>query len=199
MKKEKDIILIRGIKVGDKKAERKLYEKYKEKIEKYLFIKYPNDIDKEDNVSEILIKIFENINKYDKKRAKFQTWVINIAKNYMIDKARKNKQNPVQANYTSMDGSLSLCSAMGYSTGTDITKSFQPQSFTIQPDQELENKDALSFISNKIGLQDFHLLNMKYKEGYDYKEMESEMKVSSSTISNRINYVKSKLKRNKGE
>jgi DNA-directed RNA polymerase specialized sigma24 family protein len=38
---------------------------------------------------------------------------------------------------------------------------------------------------------------MKYGEGYDYKDMEKEMGVSSTTISNRVNYVKSKLKRGK--
>ena len=112
----------------------------------------------------------------------------------MIDKARKNEQNPVQVNYTTMDGSICLFSN---DLNIDNSASFQPQSFTVQPDQEFEDNDALSFISNKIGLQDFHLLNMKYKEGYDYKEMESEMKISSSTISNRVNYIKSKIKKGK--
>lgn len=194
MKKEKDLVLIRDIKNGDKKAEKVLYEKYKELIKTHLSIKYPNDKERDDNVSEILIKIFENINQYNKKRAKFNTWAIKIANNYMIDKARKNEQNPVQVNYTTMDGSICLFSN---DLNIDNSASFQPQSFTVQPDQEFEDNDALSFISNKIGLQDFHLLNMKYKEGYDYKEMESEMKISSSTISNRVNYIKSKIKKGK--
>ena len=64
-----------------------------------------------------------------------------------------------------------------------------------QPDEDIENKDTLSFISTKIGLKDFHLLNMKYSEGYDYNEMEKEMRMSSSTISNRVNYLKSKIKK----
>ena len=61
----------------------------------------------------------------------------------------------------------------------------------------MENKEALSFISNKIGIEDFHLLNMKYNEGYDYNEMEKEMKMSSNTISNRVSYVRSKLRKKK--
>ena len=57
MKKEKDLVLIRDIKNGDKKAEKVLYEKYKELIKTHLSIKYPNDKERDDNVSEILIKI----------------------------------------------------------------------------------------------------------------------------------------------
>jgi RNA polymerase sigma factor (sigma-70 family) len=201
---KKDIILVQNIKNGDIHAQEKLYYKYKKRIDKYLSIKYPNDKDHDDSVSEILIKIFENINQFDNKRAKFHTWAIKIANNYMIDKARKNENNPVQVRYdtTSMDGTLCLYNSSGSFTcgssdaiGT-TTSDFQPRSFS-QPDIDVENKDALDFISNRIGIKDFHLLNMKYKEGYDYKEIESEMKLSSSTASNRVNYVKSKLKKGK--
>ena len=147
--------------------------------------------------------MFENIDQYDNKRAKFNTWVAKIANNYMIDRARKNENNPIQASLNSIDGSLSF-----YTTTCDLnldsnitassTSSYDmPRSFAAPPDQQMENKEALDFISNKIGLEDFHLLNMKYSEGYDYNEMEKEMKVSSNTISNRVNYVKSKLKKGK--
>jgi len=103
-----------------------------------------------------------------------------------------------------VDGSLCFygtndSSSIDLSVNTSFTTSgMELRSFTPSPDQEMENQDALNFISNKVGLQDFHLLNMKYSQGYDYNEMEKEMKVSSSTLSNRVNYVRSKL-RKKGE
>lgn len=200
---KKDIILVQDIKNGDIHAQEKLYYKYKKRIDKYLSIKYPNDKDHDDSVSEILIKIFENINQFDNKRAKFHTWATKIANNYMIDKARKNENNPIQARYdtTSMDGSLCIYSSsptsdIDLTVGSTTINDFQPRSFS-QPDTQMENKDALDFISNRIGIKDFHLLNMKYKEGYDYKEIENEMKLSSSTASNRVNYVRSKLKKGK--
>lgn len=205
---KKDGKIITGIKKGEKKAEKLLYDRYRERVEKYLLNKYPHEKDIEDCVSEILIKIFQNIDQYDKKRGKFSTWVIKIANNYMIDKARKNENKPIEVRYdtTTTDGTLCLYSdpttfTCG-SSGADITVGFthtsnyQPISFS-QPDQDMENKDALDFISHRIGINDFHLLNMKYKEGYDYKEMESEMKLSSNTLSNRVNYVRTKLKKGK--
>lgn len=203
MKKEKDIALIRDIQNGDKKAQQKLYNKYKNKVDKFLKKKYSNQIDHEDCVSEILIKVFESIDQYDHKRGKLITWIFKIANNYMIDKARRNIGNPIQASLDSVDGSLSFYSTsndntanLDLSVNTSFTTScFEPTSFTPSPEKDLENKDTLDFISNRIGLQDFHLLTMKYDQGYDYNEMESEMKVSSSTLSNRVNYVRSKLKK----
>lgn len=196
---KKDTNLIRGIKSGDKKSEQQLYNKYRKIVDSYLKIKYPNNIEHDDNVSEILIKIFENIDQYDKKRAKFRTWVTKVANNYMIDNARKNENNPIQASLDSVDGSLSFYTTTDTTTGdlsVNTTNCFTtPISFTSQPDEQMETNDSLDFISNKIGIKDFHLLNMKYGQGYDYKDMEKEMKMSSSTISNRVNYVRSKLKK----
>ena len=172
---KKDIKLIQGIKKGNSVAEKLLYDKYKEDLEKYININYPNNCDLEDDVAEILIKVFENIKQYDKKRGKVVTWIHNVAKNHMIDKSRKMVNNPILASYSNDD--------LNFTTAS------------VQPDESFENRDTLSFISNRIGIKDFHLLSMKFGEGYDYKEMESEMKVSSSTLSNRVNYVKSKLKK----
>lgn len=208
MDKEKDIVLIKQIKNGNKKAEETLYKKYSKIIKKYLSNKYSNQIDLDDNVSEILIKIFENINCFDKKKSSFQTWVINIAKNYMIDQSRtqffKLKYN--SGTYTiSNDGSINV----GFTTenySNNVTLKNTCYSYTIAQNYELPNvfletSDSINFISNNTNPNDYHLLTMKYKEGYNYNEMETEMGVSSSTLSNRINYIKTKLKKtkNKGE
>lgn len=197
MKKVKDTALIQDIKRGDKKAERKLYDKYKKKLTDFLTIRYPKTVDKEDDVSEILIKIFEKIPTYDETKSNFGTWVISIAKNHMIDKARKNENNPIHATLDSLDGTLCFYNTTNdVNTNLSVNTSFTTTtSFFSPPNEDLENRETLSFISNKIGLKDFHLLNMKYNEGYDYKEMEKEMGVSSSTLSNRINYVKGRLKK----
>ena len=199
--KIKDIDLIQGIKNGNKKYEEKLYDRYKEKLKEYLTYKYPFDTEHDDNVSEILIKVFENIDTYDQSLGKFITWVYVIANHYMYDKGRKCMNQPRRIALDSFNDTLSFSST--FSSGdSDLTVgttlNFTPKSLS-EPDKEIENKDALDFISNKIGFKDFHLLSMKYEQGYDYNEMEKEMRVSSSTISNRVNYVKSKLKKNKGE
>jgi DNA-directed RNA polymerase specialized sigma24 family protein len=38
---------------------------------------------------------------------------------------------------------------------------------------------------------------MKYVQGYDYNEIGKEFNLTSSTISNKVNYIKTKLKKDK--
>jgi len=203
-KKITDIDLIQGIKDGNKKFETLLYDKYKKKLEKFLKKNFPFEKEHDDCVAEILIKIFENINIYDKSLGKFSTWVYVVANHYMYDKGRKSKNQPIRVSLDSGCETLCLSSNNFYADTSNLTvnstmtSNFTPQSFS-QPDLDVENKDALDFISNKIGFKDFHLLSMKYGQGYDYNEMEKEMRVSSNTLSNRVSYVKSKIKKNKGE
>jgi RNA polymerase sigma-70 factor (ECF subfamily) len=191
MAKEEDGILIKKIISGDRKAQEELYNRYKKIVTKQIVNKYPFNRDTDDDVSEVLIRVFEKLKSYDETKAKFITWVLNITENYMIDKSRSSsfQLNNNSSTYMTLDdGAITL-------TSSSSPKCFYSTSIT--PDLNFENEDALDFIYDKIGIQDFHLLNMKYGEGYDYKDMEKEMGVSSTTISNRVNYVKSKLKRGK--
>jgi len=64
---------------------------------------------------------------------------------------------------------------------------------------EFENCSSINYISDQITPQDFTLLDMKYVQGYDYNEIGAEFDVTSSTISNRVNYIKTKLKKNNPE
>jgi len=89
-KNETDIILIKNILQGNCDAEKIFYERYKNILIDYINSKYHNNVDIEDDVSEILIKLFNNLEKYDKKKASVMTWVITIARNYMTDKFRCN-------------------------------------------------------------------------------------------------------------
>ena len=82
------MILTRDILEGDQEAQRIFYNKYRTILNDYIYSKYPNNYDLEDDVSEILIKISTNLYKYDPEKASVKTWAFAIAKNYMIDKSR---------------------------------------------------------------------------------------------------------------
>ena len=86
-----DILTIQNILNGDKLAENTLYNKYKSIVENYIKTKYSSSYN-EDNVSDIMIKIFANLAKFDSKKSKFSSWVLNITKNHMIDVWRTSKE-----------------------------------------------------------------------------------------------------------
>lgn len=202
---QEDIELIQNILNGNFQAQEILYNRYKKSLKKFLKSKYPvhNDID--DDISEILIKIFMNLESFDVKKSKFSSWVFSIAKNHMIDKWRNNTIT-ISGNNISYSYSTNSNIADTNNFSTYITSS---NSGTIDnnlfittncnTDYDFENCSSINFISKQLSAEDFTLLDMKYMQGYNYCEIGSEFNVSSSTISNRINYIKTKLKENNSE
>lgn len=201
IKMQRDTVLIQNILEGNLEAEEILYEKYKKIITDFLGKKYSLFNDVEDDVAEILIKVFMNISTYDVTKSKFKSWVFNIAKNHIIDKWRNNGTISLTGSNTTCtisteDALLNSCittsTAMIGTCGTFTT-------FNCCAGIEFENCSSINHISNQLSPQDFTLLDMKYVQGYNYTEIGSEFNVSSSTISNRVNYIKTKLKKNNSE
>ena len=190
--KQQDIILIESILKDDHKAQKTFYDKYRTILNDYIASKYPNNVDLEDDVSEILIKIFTNLYKFDQEKATVKTWIFVIAKNYMIDKFRSYNQLTGTITIDGMSDTISLANSNEFNT-SDVTN-FNPDEGYWHYTTEFENCDAVQFVSNQIATCDFTLLNMKYGEGYNYNEIGTEFNVSSNTISNRVNYIKGKLK-----
>ena len=178
---------------GNTKAYEKIYNVYKEKISGYLFKKYSFNPEHEDDVSEIIYKVLDRLKEYDASKSKFDTWVIMIAKNYMIDKSRKHTPK-----YVSFTSNTFTTDSIGYNSNTGTVTSscnmLEPASYLNSPHDTLETSDSLSFISNKISINDFSMLTMN-SEGYSYNEIAKEFNSNESKISNKLNYTRSKLKK----
>jgi RNA polymerase sigma factor (sigma-70 family) len=194
--------LIQNTLSGNPQAQVILYEKYNKSVRNFLKKKYSVCYDLDDDVSEIMIKVFMNLENYDNTKSKFRSWVFSIAKNHMVDKWRNNS--------ITLTGSNTNC-VISYSTdmvdignnGSYVTSNtaalLEGSSFTTNccsADYEFENCSSINLIVDQITPQDYTLLDMKYMQGYNYCEIGSEFNVSSSTISNRVNYIKTKLKKN---
>lgn len=180
---------------GNPAAQEIAYKKYRKIVKNYILSKFPPYYDLEDDVSEIMIKVFMNLKDFDNNKSKFKSWVITITKNYLIDKWRSstgiitmssnnmtlNTDNPY--NTTTCTNALGANNIITYTSTNNATCCF-------------ENCNAVSFVSAQLSPVDFTLLDMKYVQGYNYNEIGSEFQVTSSTISNKINYIKTKLKKN---
>jgi DNA-directed RNA polymerase specialized sigma24 family protein len=70
---------------------------------------------------------------------------------------------------------------------------------TLSESNNLDVNSSINYISSQISEDDFKYLNLKYIEGYNYSEIGDFFNVTSSTVSNRVNYIKTKLKKNNKE
>ena len=188
---------------GNPQAQEILYNKYKKSVKNFLKNKYSIYYDLDDDVSEIMIKVFMKLDTFDSTKSKFRSWVFSIAKNHMIDKWRSTSitltGSNINCTYTTTTADIGVSSFITSSnTATiDIGNTFATN--CCGTDYEFENCSSINYISNQLTPQDFTLLDMKYVQGYNYCEIGSEFNVTSSTISNRVNYIKTKLKKNNPE
>lgn len=179
--------LIEGVLDGCKKSEEYFYNECKTLIKKILFNKYGNKFENDDDVSEIFIKVFLGLKTYDSTKSSFSSWVYTIVKNYMVDKWRCSFHTTSSNVYiNNINTSSNVCF---YTTNTS----------SYSDTNVFENNNTISYLTSQISCTDTALLNMKYVYGYDYTEIGKEFNLTSSTVSNRVNYIKAKLKKNNAE
>lgn len=180
-----DINLIKNILNGDLKSENILYDKYKIIIKDVLVYKYGNYQYIEDDISEILNKIFAKLSYYDESKSQFKTWVFNIVKNYMIDKNRK-KSIPDSLYISDNDINLKYLN--------EDVNNVALYSNDLHTIDNVEISNTLDYIKNQIPICDYNFLDLKYNQGYNYCEIGCVYNMTSSTISNKVNYIKQKIK-----
>jgi len=139
---------------------RKFYEKHLDGVYRYVFFRVGKNREvAEDLTSEIFIKIIKNFDKYDPKRSE-KAWVMTISRNHLINHYRDNK----------------------------ITDDIDEISFKLEGidgivEEELNDDfrqldDALSQLSK----DERRMVEMKYLEGYKYKDVGEKMKKTSGAV-----------------
>lgn len=75
---------------GDKEAFAEIYEQFFDQIYKYVFFR-TNGVDSDDIVENIFIKVWINLEKYEKRDVSFSSWLYKIASNTIIDHHRAHR------------------------------------------------------------------------------------------------------------
>ncbi|MEX1013684.1 MAG: sigma-70 family RNA polymerase sigma factor [Candidatus Paceibacterota bacterium] len=90
----KDKKLVKKAQKGDSNAFGKLYDKYIDRIYRYIFIRVSNKTEAEDVTQQVFLKAWKNINRYEtQKNTPFSSWLYTIAKNSIIDYYRKDRDH----------------------------------------------------------------------------------------------------------
>jgi len=199
MKNEiEDIELIRNVLQNDVNSQNKLYDKYWLYVSNFIRKNYTQYNDIEDDVSEILIKIFTNLKTFDINKSEFSSWVCTITKNHMVDKWRStNISNTLEIKDGYITSSTNYCNA-NISTNSGLVCCEIYDYYSISHNN-YETNNTLSYLTSQLSTTDCALLTMKYIYGYNYCEIGDELNVSSTSVSNRVNYIKTKLKKNNPE
>lgn len=169
---------LRMVRGGGKDARAKEFEQYYRESYKgvynYIYARVLNRADTEDIVSEAFIKAARNFDRFDPSRAAFSTWVITIARNCMISKMRKGKQEV-------------LAEDVSYDLDTVATN----DEYT-----GLENNDAAMLVKllKLISEEDREMVVLKYRDGLKNKEIAEIMGINASTVGTRLQRALEKMR-----
>ncbi len=115
-----EIAILAAVTRGELDAFTKLYDMYLERIYRFVYYRLPHKEIAEDITSDVFVSALEKIASYNPNKASFATWLYTIARNKIIDHARKSK--PVEIIEQAFDLSSGDNPAKDASQALDIAK-----------------------------------------------------------------------------
>jgi len=164
--------LIAGCIKNDRKAQERLYKSFYESMMN-LCVRYMKD---EDDAKLVLntgfLKVFNNIDKYDAKKAVLYTWIRTIIINSCLDHI-KSKQNTI------------------------VTNELQEETNTAQAEAEITTKvnvNEILLLIRNLPAATQAVFNLYVVEGYSHKEIADLLKISEGTSKWHLSEARKNLK-----
>lgn len=142
------------------------------------------DFDPQDMVPDILFKVFKNLHKYNQIYS-LSTWVYNIAKNYLIDRYRKNKRNVLTISINEIDGQ-DIVDQREYSNVAGKAAKKDTIERCRQCIKSLKEKDQ-------------RIIFLKYYEGLNSREIALIEGISHNTVRQRLMTIRAYIKKLLGD
>lgn len=85
--------LIRQAKSGDAEAFAQLYDAYVERVYRYIYFRVSDEATTEDLTSQVFLKAWENLHRYQPGNSPYLAWLYTTARNLVIDHYRSRKES----------------------------------------------------------------------------------------------------------
>lgn len=101
----------------NKELSEQVYNEYYLKVRNYILSKINNFYEAQDICSNVFVKVYENLDKFDEKKASMSTWIFTITRNTLTDYYRKNKiYEELNENIAIEDEGKSICNEENLNT-----------------------------------------------------------------------------------
>lgn len=158
--------LIQKLIKGDEMAFEILFYRYRGKVGNFIRRSLPPQVDLEETVHEIFLRLWTNRERLDADR-RFAPYLFRIARNMVVDELRKNIEHSVYLNegtfYTDF--------------GTNSTE---------QKIEEAELQNWFKALLNKLPEKRREIFELNRLEGLSYKEIASKLNISENTVDTQI-------------
>ena len=164
--------IIKSAKNGNKEAFTKLYSKYDQKIERFVYARISDLEEAEDLISEIWIKVLLHLKNFQGEfENSFGAWLFSITRNRLSDYYKKKKNHPM----------------------TDFEKM---SDLAISEDFKINDwfeQERIEVFINQLPLKQQQIIRMKYFEDLKNKEIALALDISEKTVSSALAKALQKL------
>jgi RNA polymerase sigma-70 factor (ECF subfamily) len=162
---QSDWQLMQRVAAGEETAVAELYDRFGALVYKVARQLLPSRAEAEDAVQEIFIRLWKTADRYDPRRAKLVTWVMLIARRYLIDRLRRQAVRPSVGALTSDRAEIAV-------TGD------QPEA---RPQDDERNTKLRQRIAELPELQRV-VIERAYLQGYTLREVSQQLKTPLGTV-----------------
>lgn len=158
----------------------KIYAENKNMILHFLSTRTSREV-AEELSNDVFMKVYKNLDKYDESKSKVSTWVMNIAKNTLIDHYRKVKLNSVaMTDLADADGKEFFEPSIG---GTPLTDMMKNEYYIALKDVILELPKTYR-----------RMANLYFNCNMSYVEIANRMKVPEGTVKGTLSRARGLMK-----
>ncbi len=163
------------MKHGDRKAAAKLCDELTPKVYGFFFARTGKKETAEDLSQDILLKLVENVERFDERRGRFVVWFWQMARNLLVDHYRSKKETP----FSSFEESE--VEAMSVTAAPDL-------------DHRLRYRNVQEFIKT-LDDDEREIFELRYVAEMPYKDMSELLHRSEGALRVAALRVKEKIKR----
>lgn len=149
----------------DSEAFAKLYDFYFPKVYAFVMAKIGSKMACEDIVSEVFMKVVENLPKYEDRGFAFSAWLFTVARNVLFDfYAKQNRSNTLP-----IEEGLEI---------KDEKDDFAPAKVA----SENELKDKVRVVMNQLPERELSILQLRFFSGLNNREIAATLNLSESNV-----------------
>jgi len=168
--------LIQWLQQQDKKAIEALYEQYSAALYGMLLRMTKDEMLAQDILQEVFVKVWKNGARYDSKKGKLFTWLINITRNTAINTLQSKAHRNSQKNQ-------SLQNLVDHSKNSTLIQ------------QTNVNKIGLTGLVNQLEEKYRIIIELIYFQGYTQKEIEEHLDIPLGTVKSRLRIALRELRK----
>jgi len=163
-----------------------VYSENKKQVEKYVKGKvYPHTECADEIVSDVFLKVYNNLETFNPNKAKLSTWIFTIANNTLIDYFRSIKlEKESKSNYLDNKHQTDAMYNLNSDSTADGAMIYS------------ESIEAVKRAIKKLDAQMQLIAEMRYFRQLEYKEIAEELNIPMGTVKTSINRIKTFLIKN---